>query len=230
MEKESAARALECLEDYGADLWCDGKRKHGRRQKGDLSSGDAPGLHNWSAFEPSAGAISASVYWEKRKEREWRKAGRIGKHGKLKADGGPLPPWTRAKVAAIFPRLDEFSIIALLIDLDGEIERGYMDQHENIRNTLIGIIDLRVAQHLGGALAYLKETGVAKAPTPDNPPQLPGALKNPTGASPVSRGKRQYRKRHPKTGELIPREEYDRIVKEQDVAAPAEPPAENPAE
>lgn len=78
----------------------------------------------------------AATSWEKEKVQEWTAQGRINADGYLRVGQDPLNPYTLAEIKRIMPHLGEMDRLAVLIDLDGIVEEGFMAAHENIRKVV----------------------------------------------------------------------------------------------
>lgn len=221
MDPHQARRALACLQDYDFLAW---SRKRGRRVSLPRPSRDEsrPAREvGWQDLNIGGTADRVVTRWIAGKMAEWARAGRLDESGRLRVQSETTRrAWRREHIRAAFPELrSEFDVLALLIDLDGEIEVGYMDQHENIRNALISIMDHRLSQHLGGTLTYLREQGAAQVANPPDVPQPPVLPPYPGVKSPAATdgertpsGRRKKRVRDPKTGELVTREELERLL------------------
>lgn len=97
-----------------------------------------------------ADAEAAAAVWENVQIRLWRKAGRLTTDGVLRVTQEPGKPYTLRDLARIWQHLGEFDALAALIELDGVVKGGYMNnkEHENIRKVIEQIADARVAVRL----------------------------------------------------------------------------------
>lgn len=86
--------------------------------------------------EASTSATYAAIRWEYERSLEWKRAGRITEDGALRVGRNALNRYTQADLMRIMPHLNVFDRMAVLIDLDGVVEEGYMDTHENIREVV----------------------------------------------------------------------------------------------
>lgn len=142
MRVRPSDRALEVLGDYLFELeTADGERGVGYGQSRTLA-GKAP------APEPVKGEASSAFdrhtdyvagLWEKEKVKEWKEQGRIADDGRLRVVAGKPKPYTLEDVMRVMPHLSVFDRLAALIDLDGVVEEGFMDAHENIREVVATI-------------------------------------------------------------------------------------------
>lgn len=87
------------------------------------------------------GAEWAATCWERERMDVWRKAGRLTADGTLRVPPpGTVKAWTIETVMATWPHLTMWDRLAVLLELDGVVEEGYLDKdnkaHENIREVV----------------------------------------------------------------------------------------------
>lgn len=126
-------RALEVLGDYLFELETRDKktgRSYGQQRTVTAARPQA------EAETPTQFDITqeyAARQWEKEQLETWKKQGRITEDGYLRVGSDPLRPYTLKDLMRIMPHLGVFDRLAALIDLDGVVEEGFMDAHENIK-------------------------------------------------------------------------------------------------
>ena len=96
----------------------------------------------------SSTASGALLLWEKHRLAAWAAAGRLAPDGLLRVALAPLAPYTLSSVGCLWPQLNRWDRLAALIDLDGVVEEGYMDAHENIRAVVEKLADERLVRAL----------------------------------------------------------------------------------
>lgn len=77
--------------------------------------------------------------WERDRMKEWKAAGRMTEDGVLRVPPpGTVKPWTLETITETWPHLNAWDRLAVLIELDGVVEEGYMDDkaQENIREVV----------------------------------------------------------------------------------------------
>lgn len=160
---------------------------------------------------------AAVVIWENDRLRAWRAAGRLTSDGTLRVDAGPAPRWTLAKIKRAFPELNRWDRWAALIAADGIFRRDEMakDPHQNIREVIEEIVDLRLKRRVREDLADV--FGEVLVQVKADAPLLPAER------SPLRIGGRKqvHRVRHPETKKLVSKEERDAWL----AAHPAAPAA-----
>lgn len=145
-------RALADLSDYLYELET-GERRKGHvygRQRSLPPSQRPPPKPPPPPTRVQLAAEAAALTWENRRLRAWRKAGRITADGVLRVNPRPAKPYTLRDVRRIWPDLGAFDQLAVLVDLDGVVRRGFMasKEHENIRKVVEQIADERVGRKL----------------------------------------------------------------------------------
>lgn len=197
-------RALEGLHDYA--IWL--------RERGDKSDvlsrtrdeRDEPTVQ-WSPLKLNTSKRLEAIIddWENEMIREWREAGRLTEDGVLRVTHEPLPPWTLQRIGRTFPGLKGFDRWAVLIAADGVFRGNEMakDPHQNIREVIEEIVDLRQKKNLREELANIFDEVMTQV-------RADAPLKE-SERSTVRPGRKHqvHRVRHPKTNELVSREERD---------------------
>ena len=149
---------------------------------------------------------AAVVVWENDRLREWRNSGRLTQDGVLRVDPGPAPRWTLTKIKRAFPELSSWDRWSVLIASDGIFRRDEMakDPHQNIREVIEEIVDLRLKHRVREDLAdvFGEVLVQVKADAPIKREDL----------STLNRGRKQqiHRVRH--NGKLMHREERDALI------------------
>jgi hypothetical protein len=199
-----AERALEGLHDYAIYL----------RERGDRSDVLArtrverevkPRAVRPEQLEKQAVLEAAAVVWENARLRDWRAAGRLTSDGRLRVDPGPAPRWTLTKIARSFPELTSWDRWAVLIVVDGIFRRDEMakDPHQNIREVIEEIVDVRLTRVLREELAAI--FGEVLVQVKADAPLKDGER------STLTKGRKHqvHRVRHPLTKKLVSKEERD---------------------
>ncbi len=88
--------------------------------------------------------------WERDQLKVWAAAGRLTEDGVLRVPQEPAPPYTLADVARLWPQLRAHDLVAILIDLDGVVEEGYMEAHQHIRKVVQQFAREEVQRALSG--------------------------------------------------------------------------------
>lgn len=127
-------RALEVLGDYLYELETNDRRRgvtYGTQRTRVSREREAEVFKPLSQFDQAA--QYAATLWEKEQFQVWKQQGRITEDGFLRVGTQPVRPYTLPDIMRIMPHLGVFDRLAVLIDLDGEVEEGFMDAHENIK-------------------------------------------------------------------------------------------------
>lgn len=154
----------------------------------------------------SPSAVTEADLWIDVKAQEWQAQGRLTADGRLKL-GHPVEPWTLDAIARLLPDLGEYDRVAVLIDLDGVVEEGWMDARRNIRAVIEEIVDIRVSALFGAVLLEMRSQGLDISSF-----KPPMSILRPSDGGPG--GARRKRRRDPLTQELLEPEEYDRREQE----------------
>ncbi len=214
MQKTVAERAIESLHDYA--IWL--------RDRGDLSDSlartreeraDSPTKPECPQRTRKLKALEdAAATWEKNRLRWWRARGRLTTDGTLRVPDGPAPRWTLTKIERAFPDLNVWDRWAVLIAVGGIVRRNEMakDPHQNIREVLEEIIDLRLKHRVREDLAdvFGEVLVQVKADAPIKREEL----------STLNRGRKQQVHRVRYAGKLMYREERDAIIAKEAGEAP----------
>lgn len=151
--------------------------------------------------------------WENAQLRTWRTAGRLTADGTLRVDPGQAPRWTLTKIERAFPELSGWDRWAVLIAVDGIFRRADMarDPHQNIREVIEEIVDLRLKHRVREDLADV--FGEVLVQVKENAP-----LKDAERSTLSGRKKQVHRVRH--HGKLMHRAERDALIAKEAGEAP----------
>lgn len=136
MQYDVNQRALEVLGDYLFELETR-DRKRGRPSYGSNRTLAAkpiePKIEIPSVFDKAQ--EYAADLWEKDQLKAWKEQSRITEDGYLRVGTQPIRPYTLQDLMRIMPHLGVYDRLAALIDLDGVVKEGFMDEdaHENIK-------------------------------------------------------------------------------------------------
>lgn len=131
-----AERAMEMLGDYLFELETGYRRRSKKAGRGERT---IRGRAIPAAAAPASGFDKAQEaalkFWLDSKTLAWGKAGRLTADGTLRLTVIQAAPYTLEAVAGMFPSLRLFDRLAVLIDLDGVVQEGFMASgaHENIK-------------------------------------------------------------------------------------------------
>lgn len=89
-----------------------------------------------------------ATLWEKKKVEEWKEQGRITADGRLRVGTFAIKPYTLDDVRRTWEHLGVYDRIAVLIELDGVVEEGFMEAHEQIREVVQRIAKEQVEKYL----------------------------------------------------------------------------------
>lgn len=155
MSQNWPAGSFEAMADYRYELSTGDRPRRHRVQSAATTPRQAARLDSSAGAQkpPTAfdlAAESAALTWENNMLRWWRSHGRITTAGHLRIRTEPWEPYTLKKIQSVMPQLNEFDRLAVLVDLNGVVEEGYMAsrEHENIREVIHKIADERLIRCL----------------------------------------------------------------------------------
>ncbi len=135
MDYSKDQRALEVLGDYLYELETKDRRR-GRTygQQRTLAGRRQPEpVKVLLPSEFDKHQVYLAGIWERERLQEWRSQGRITEDGFLRVGRQEVRPYTLQDLIRIWPHLAVFDRLAALIILDGVVEEGFMEAHENIK-------------------------------------------------------------------------------------------------
>lgn len=103
--------------------------------------------------------------------------------------------WTLESVRRAWPALNEYDQLAVLVDLDGVVEGGYLmaQEHDNIREVLQALVDRRIDERRRAEEDCLPDTrALVREEITKVFGELKGLLK---GEAPDGRGPKKFRAR-----------------------------------
>jgi len=152
MDQDLVQRAVEGLGHYCFQVLEKWRRQERKKEPED-------GEHELS--EMAETAERQVIPWFNGKLKKWNRQGRLREDGTVRVLNVQLEPWTLRRIGKIWPKLNEWDRIAVLVDLDGKMGRTWMDAHENVRAVIDEIVDLRISQIFGEVLMGLRRGDAA---------------------------------------------------------------------
>lgn len=150
MDQAGDNRAIEVLGDYLYELETN-DRKHCRSRGKDRTLANR--LKPVTPPLPASTFDKAQEYladiWEQRRLAAWKQEGRMTHDGYLRIAQIPVNSYTLDDITRLWQHLKFFDRLAALIILDGVVEEGFMDAHENIRAVVQSISREEIEKVLG---------------------------------------------------------------------------------